>query len=186
MIWKGLKNLSNGSWIKTYTGKKFDYIDIEKNEIDIKDIAHALSLLNRYTGHTKKFYCVAQHSILVSKILEKKDKLAGLLHDASEAYLGDINTPLKILIPEYIKIEKSVQDHIYKCFKIEKFDAIKIHKADKIILATEKRDLIPNIKIEEWNLSEKPLKDKIRVDKSPVNNEMFFLDEFYKLYKTYR
>ncbi len=88
------------SWepfVITYTGKKFSFDHITQDSIDIRDIAHALSHLCRFTGHTNMFYSVAQHSLLVSEKMPggPADKLVGLLHDAAEAYINDLASPLK-------------------------------------------------------------------------------------------
>lgn len=87
-------NARKDGWIVTYTGKKFYPLDPDPDSIDIVDIAHALSNTCRFSGHTKKFYSVAQHSYCVS-LLCGEHALYGLLHDASEAYLHDISTPVK-------------------------------------------------------------------------------------------
>ncbi|KKN68080.1 hypothetical protein LCGC14_0455340 [marine sediment metagenome] len=100
-----------GPFILTYTGKMFHYDHIEPDSIDIRDIAHALSHLCRYTGHTSMFYSVAQHSLLVSEKMPggPADKLAGLLHDAAEAYVNDLASPLK----RYIEINSSY-NNVYR------------------------------------------------------------------------
>ncbi len=84
-------------FILTYTGKKFPYSDVTTDCIDIRDIAHSLSQLCRYTGHTNLFYSVAQHSLLVSEKMPggPAEKLVGLLHDGAEAYTNDLASPLK-------------------------------------------------------------------------------------------
>ncbi len=89
--WKG------GHFILTYTGRVFNYDDIDFDSIDIVDIAHALSQLCRYTGQTRMFYSVAQHSMLVAEKMPggPEEKLVGLLHDAAEAYTNDLSSPLK-------------------------------------------------------------------------------------------
>jgi hypothetical protein len=91
--------------IETFSGLFVDYDDPQPEQISIYDIAHALSQICRFGGHTRVFYSVAEHSILVSRLLGKDrslPRLAALLHDAHEAYLGDIPTPLKnALGPEY-------------------------------------------------------------------------------------
>ena len=84
-------------FIVTYTGKQFFFDDVQPDSIDIRDIAHALSQLCRFTGHSNLFYSVAQHSLLVSEKMPGRpiDKLTALLHDAAEAYIGDVSSPLK-------------------------------------------------------------------------------------------
>ena len=77
------------------SGARFYPLDPRPEEIQIEDVAHALGHLCRFAGHTSSFYTVAQHSVLVSRICEPQDALWGLLHDASEAYLGDMVRPLK-------------------------------------------------------------------------------------------
>lgn len=91
-----------GTWkvkpfILTYTGKVVHFDHITPESIDIRDIAHSLSQLCRYTGHTNMFYSVAQHSLLVAEKMTggPADKLVGLLHDAAEAYTNDLSSPLK-------------------------------------------------------------------------------------------
>lgn len=84
-----------GPWITTYTGKKFDLLNPQAKDICIEDIAHALACVNRFAGHTNKPISVAQHSVYVSRQCPGSHALQALLHDASEAYLGDITFYLK-------------------------------------------------------------------------------------------
>jgi hypothetical protein len=81
--------------ITTYTGRRIDLRDPQPDQIDIVDIAHSLSMLCRFTGHTRSFFSVAQHSVWVARSVPHELRLSGLLHDAHEAYLGDWSTPLK-------------------------------------------------------------------------------------------
>jgi 5'-deoxynucleotidase YfbR-like HD superfamily hydrolase len=83
------------SWIQTYQGGCFEPFNPHPDQIHIRDIAHALALTCRFTGHCLDFYSVAQHSVMVSQIVSHKHALAGLLHDASEAYLTDVASPIK-------------------------------------------------------------------------------------------
>src|SRR4051812_41614297 len=92
------------SWIKTFSGR-FDFLKLDPNEINIKDIAHALAHTCRFNGHCKKFYSVAQHSVYVSQIVPEVDAPAGLMHDATEAYIGDMTRPLKAMFPEFGALE---------------------------------------------------------------------------------
>ena len=107
-------------WLQTFTGKKIDLINPTREMVDIEDIAHSLSMICRYNGHCRDFYSVAEHSVMVeamgSQILLRREaerysgrlsappkptseivqqSLALLLHDAAEAYIGDLTTPLK-------------------------------------------------------------------------------------------
>ena len=82
-------------WFTTYTGKKFHIFDPSLDEIDIADIAHSLSLICRYGGHLPEHYSVAQHSVLVSNLVPENIALEALLHDAEEAYTGDMIRPFK-------------------------------------------------------------------------------------------
>lgn len=104
------------SCISTYSGKFFDILKPEDYEYTVEEIAHALSNLCRYTGHCNVFYSVAEHSVLVSRIVPRDLALVGLFHDAGEAYLGDVSSPLKKLLPEYKRIEKNVEKAIAKHF----------------------------------------------------------------------
>lgn len=87
--------MRNGDWIETFTGRKFYPLDPRADEVDIRDIAHSLALQCRFAGHVREFYSVAQHSILVGLLVPKPDRLWGLFHDASEAYLVDLPRPIK-------------------------------------------------------------------------------------------
>lgn len=81
--------------IQTYRGKYIDPFNAQASDIFIEDIAHALSNLCRFTGHVKRFYSVAEHSLHVSSLVPQEHKLTALLHDAAEAYLSDLSRPIK-------------------------------------------------------------------------------------------
>jgi hypothetical protein len=108
-----------GNWVVTFSGIHFYPLDPREDEVLLIDVAQALSNICRFNGHTKNFYSVAQHSLFVSKELEHKGYspsicLIGLLHDGSEAYICDIPTPVKLMLPEYQKMESKLQDTVYK------------------------------------------------------------------------
>jgi uncharacterized protein len=84
-----------GGFFTTFTGIRINPINPDINAINITDIARALSNCCRFGGHVRKFYSIAQHSVIVSNLCDPEDALEGLLHDASEAYLGDMVRPLK-------------------------------------------------------------------------------------------
>ena len=105
-------NVYTENSIRTYTGKVFDITVLDPDSICIEDIAHALSHVNRFAGHLEKPYSVAQHSFHVANNVSKEFKLAALLHDASEAYIGDMPSPFKKLMPDYKKIEDQIMTAI--------------------------------------------------------------------------
>lgn len=140
-----------GPWLQTFTGRPFYPQDPRPQDICIEDIAHALSLICRFGGHVREFYCVAQHSVLVSDCLvragrSRHDCLAALLHDASEAYAGDVVWPLKQVIGPlgYSAIEHAIEACIEDVYGLHIDAELKaaIKHADLRALATEKRDLV--------------------------------------------
>ena len=132
-----------GDWIATYTGKKFYPFDPRSEDIDINDILHALSNQSRFAGHCTKFYSVAQHCVLVSLMCPAEDALWGLLHDATEAYLVDIPSPLKKspAFVEYVKAEKNLMRVICDVYGLSHEEPESVKVVDKRMLATEARDL---------------------------------------------
>ena len=126
----------------TYTGKIFDPLNVEALEVDIKDIAHALSQVTRYNGHLEQPYTVAQHSLLVADLVEnhyKRPDLAiqALLHDASEAYLPDIPTDIKVTLPDFIALENRLHKHIANALGIKyPFDPI-VKEVDRLVQGCE-------------------------------------------------
>lgn len=168
------------SWIQTYTGKKFDLLNPSLDAICIEDIAHALSNICRFTGHTDRFYSVAEHSVLVSRNVPSEFALEALMHDAAEAYIGDLSTPLKALLPEYRDIEKGIWAAISNKFDLpyRLHDQVKLH--DAIALMSERRDLIPNPHGLRW-VDELEALDTYPTHAlclSPEDAEQYFLDTF--------
>lgn len=129
--------------ILTSTGRYFYFDKPDPQTVDIQDIATALSRICRFTGHTHQPYSVAQHSVYVSYLVPKEYALQGLLHDAAEAYLGDVSSPLKQMLPEYKVIERHVEQAICVRFGLPFPLHPSIKQADLRMLVTEKRDLMP-------------------------------------------
>lgn len=142
--------------VQTFTGKWVDVGNPQVAAIDPVDIAHALSQICRFNGHTRYPYSVAQHSVLVSRavrdalVLETDEErraasLAALLHDAHEAYVMDVPTPIKRLLPGYAAIEAGMLSAVARRFGLDPSDEVRylIARADRKMLATEVRDLMP-------------------------------------------
>lgn len=130
-----------GNWIQTYTGKKFYPLDPRPEDIDIADIAHALSLQCRYGGHCGTFYSVAEHSILVAQAVPRKDALWGLLHDASEAYLVDVPRPIKGELGNYYEIEANLMRVICDVFDLPHDMPASVADVDQRIVLNERAKL---------------------------------------------
>lgn len=139
------------SYITTVTGKHFDPMDPAEQEMDIYDIAHALSLICRGNGHIKSFYSVAQHSIAcaeeaIARGCTWEVILGCLLHDASEAYLSDVTRPVKKELPQYLKAEEKLQNEIYKHFigrELTEDERRKVIEIDDLMLSMEFHQLMP-------------------------------------------
>lgn len=171
---------SRGAWMQTYTGGRFFPLDPNPEEVCIEDIAQALSNQTRFNGHLDCFYSVAQHSVLVSRLCSERNRLTGLLHDATEAYVGDMIRPLKLYMPEYKEVEKKVWKAITKKFNLPEELPKEVHHFDMVVCAAEKRDLFGNSG--EW--PKMPSGDLVgRIEpSSPFEIKRTFLKEFWSLY----
>lgn len=131
------------TWLLTRSGKHFDLVDPQPDMIDLVDIASGLGNECRYAGQCRYFYSVAQHSVITSQIVAPEHALEALLHDAAEAYLKDIPRPLKQLLPDYRAIEARVDAAIRQKFGLPAEQSQAVKDADLVLLATERRDLMP-------------------------------------------
>ena len=149
-----IKKQTTSPWAHTINGGKMPLLNPTIDHVFVMDIAEALSKQCRFNGQMTSFYSVAQHSCIVMNLLPDEIKPYGLLHDAHEAYMGDITSPVKSAINEIgslraiNKITRNLDEVIHRAFGL-KFpipNDIKqlIHHADMTALATEKRDLIQN------------------------------------------
>lgn len=167
--------------IQTASGRYADLLDPQPHHIDIGDIAHALANLCRFGGHTREFYSVAQHSVLASRIVPREHALTALLHDATEAYVGDMVLPLKDLLPGYRLLEASVWRRIAAHYGLPIVLPGCVKRADLVLLATERRDLM-NEQAEPWPVLENvpTLPDTIK-PWTPVNARAQFVLRFWEL-----
>ena len=179
-----LTKLGN-SCIRTFTGLAFDYLDPKPSMICIEDIAHALSMVCRFAGQSREFYSVAQHSILVCEILPPCLGCEALLHDASEAYMGDMARPLKRHLPDYKQIEAGIMEAIAKKYDLPRLHDPEIKKADNIALAFE-ADLLMKGRVEEYGAIpddtsigvRKMAENVLSFSVSPKEAEKWFLREW--------
>lgn len=160
--------------ILTYSGLYFDLAHPTPEMVRIEDVAHALGHCARYAGHTITFYSVAQHSVLASMIVPYEHALQALLHDAAEAYVGDMTSPLKKLVPQFRAVEERVWAAIAGRFGIPAELHPEVKRADLVLLATEQRDLMPPHD-DEWALCAgvKPLSITIEPLAPTIVQEIF-------------
>jgi hypothetical protein len=131
-----------GSWMQTFTGRRFYPLAPSPDDVDPIDIAHALSLICRYGGHTRRFYSVAEHCVLMSYEVPAEDALWALLHDATEAYVGDMVRPLKHHMADYIEVEDRVAWAISERFDLDPAMPASVKAADNRILLDERAALL--------------------------------------------
>lgn len=184
-----------GGWIQTAAGRKFYPLDPRPEDVDVVDIAHALANICRFTGHTRVFYSVAQHSVIASMYANPGHELPVLLHDAAEAYLGDIARPWKRYLmvrspsagwPSLKDVEKRLLEVIFRaldCPPLMVSDQKEIDRLDAIMLATEARDLMSPL-LPEWHHTPENgfqvLPDEIK-PWSPLQATRAFLNRFHDL-----
>lgn len=129
-------------WFCTHSGAKVHILQPDPSVIRQLDIAHALARTCRFNGHVGTFYSVAQHCLLVQHHAPEELKLEALLHDATEAYLGDVIRPLKRLLPAYKKIERQWEAIIAEKYKLDTSPA-----ATQVVKALDRRALITERKL---------------------------------------
>ena len=129
------ENLYTPHCIRTVTGLYVNVFEPTPEMICIEDIAHALSMQARFGGHLPRFYSVAQHSVLVSH--KAKDALQGLMHDAAEAYILDMPSPIKKMLIGYAEVEENLMRVIAAKFGFDPVMSEETKAADKLMLEYE-------------------------------------------------
>lgn len=164
----------------TASGIYFDLANPLGRWISIGEISKALSQINRFTGHTKFPYSVAQHSVLVAALVPPHLRFAALMHDAHEALVGDMSQPLKTLCPDYKQVEARVQEALAVVFglRMEDLKHPLVRRADLRALATERRDLMVD-QHRRWPILDgiEPVKERIQ-RWSPERAQEVFLKFF--------
>jgi 5'-deoxynucleotidase YfbR-like HD superfamily hydrolase len=172
-------------YMETYSGKRVYFGRVSVDDILIEDIAHSLSQICRFTGHTKKFYSVAQHSVMVSDAQATlAEKRAGLLHDATECYLNDLSSPLKAYLGlgKYKELEDAFHEVINEKYNVNGGMTANIKKADLSALFTEKRDTL-NFPNSDWGWGDEIRRfEKTIKPKSCKKAKKQFLKRFKELF----
>lgn len=178
------KQIRNGDWILTFMGVEFWPIDPRPEEILIQDIAHALSMQCRYSGHVSQFYSVAEHSVRVAEAVPDKDRLWALLHDASEAYLVDLPRPIKRYtdIGRHYRIaEDRLMRVICRRFGLPEEQPESVTRADEAMLCVEAKELLPvNSWWMKWESCLLGTERPIGKTMSPAEAEDAFLALFFR------
>lgn len=162
--------------IRTFTGKLVDPLDLQFGDIDIRDIAHHMSNLCRYTGAVPQFYSVAQHSVIVANYpLKAEERAAGLLHDAAEAYLNDLASPIKRGpgFKAYVAADVENTEVIFRAFGLDPALLAKIKTFDNLAFEREVMSFWPTGTV---------YKEQLIVPVSPAVAEAQFLSEFRSLF----
>jgi hypothetical protein len=150
-----LSRSGKNSWLQTASGGRVSVLNPLQKEINIQDIAGSLAKQCRFNGHCQEFYSVAEHCVRGVKLIQQiwgSDSLdlqkAFLLHDASEAYIGDMIKPVKVMDPVFNAIEAKFEKVIQSRFNLNPNLYIQVKLVDQMMLVWEKRDLLPNS--EDW------------------------------------
>lgn len=175
-----------GHWMATHTGRKIDPGTMTKEDVDIEDIAWSLSHLCRYNGHCDHFYSVAQHSVYVSNIthLLGGDPKKGLLHDATECYVGDVVRPVKQRpdMENYVTLEDRVMRIIGEAFNFSiPIMTSEVNLADNIVLLSEKDQILKDSPDWGWGEDIQRMKERIK-PMYPPEAYRFFMNKYSELF----
>lgn len=129
--------------IQLRSGQYFNFDRPEDCKIQIEDIAHALGNICRFGGHCRQFYSVAQHSVYCSRYVPPGFELEALLHDAGEAFYGDVCTPLKRRLPEFQALMHRVDTVVHAALGIPLRMSPEVQDVDLRMLAAEREQLMP-------------------------------------------
>ncbi|WP_395449657.1 hypothetical protein ACHMW7_07475 [Aminobacter sp. UC22_36] len=170
-----------GPTIMLRSGAVLDFLDPHSSEFTIDDIAHGLSLICRYAGQCDRFYSVAEHCVHVSEVASDH-AYAALMHDAAEAFIGDVTRPLKQLLPAYKRIEADVERAIFDRFSVPYPLPDAVKKADLRVLAAEQAQIMPS-GTDAWAHAAGVIPAKITVKSySPPEAKQIFLQRFEQLH----
>lgn len=139
------------SWIQTFSGKDFSFVRPRIEDIELVDIAHSLSMQCRFNGHSLRFYSVSEHCCLLFDACSPENRLWGLLHDSSEAYLADVPRPVKPYLKEYAGFEDAALKVIADKYGLEWPMPDEVKRLDTLILVNE-RDQAMSTPPQDWEV----------------------------------
>jgi len=176
-------------WIQTFTGRRFYPLAPRASDVDVCDIAHALAMKCRFTGHCRPFYSVAQHSVCVGRWvdgagLNPRMGMIGLLHDAAEAYLPDVARPIKPLWPGFAEREAAVLAAVHEALGValpDEAERAAIKEADGLMMATEGAKFFPAELWRGWDVPHSAETWFVIEPMSPQAAELEFLREYVRL-----
>lgn len=168
-------------WVQTRSGKAFHLLRPTPEMVDILDVAHSLSKIVRFHGHTyRRRYTVAEHSLAVSYLVPREDALEGLLHDAAEAYVGDIVNPLKRVLGPLVRlVEEPIEQVIAEKYGLRYPFPASVREADLRMCVAE-RNALMSTPPEEWKITAEPAEWSFP-EAEPAMLAEEFLTRFYYL-----
>lgn len=170
-----------GDWLQLYTGKPFWPLDPRVEDIDIKDIAHALSMKCRYGGHCTKFLSVAEHCVHLTYHVDGLiNKKWALLHDAPEAYSADVPRPLKGMLVGWVPMEENIMRTICDRYGLPHGEPREVKYVDYAICSDEKEQIMRPSQLPWGELP--PALGVNLLGLAPEQAEQFFLSRFYDLF----
>lgn len=161
------------------SGATFDLARPRQSGFVIEDIAHGLSHTCRFAGQCRAFYSVAEHSVLVSEV-SVGFEMHGLLHDAAEAFVGDVPSPIKNLVPSYRAIEAEIQSAVFDRFNLALELPSAVKDADRAVLRAELEQVMSSEAKRQLDLSGLPA-DIVVMFLDPQRAKRKFLDRFHQL-----
>jgi uncharacterized protein len=186
-----LENLVNQDpGIALPSGGYFKFLEPETSDFTIEDIAHNLSHIARYNGAARYHYSVALHSVNVSRLVPEEFAFEALMHDAAEAFFGDMTSPLKRLCGDYCKLLEAGEAEVAKRFNLPFPHSPEVKHADMQALWAEKSHLIPTAdnhpraawpEWDDYTLPREVLKYVVLVEMNPWEAKRRFLDRYSEL-----
>lgn len=168
-------------WLQSFTGRAVFPLDITSEMIAIEDIAHSLSMQCRYNGHTREFYSVAEHCVHMSYVVPEEDALWALLHDGTEAYVGDLIRPVKQHLELFYKIENEIMIRIVDKYGLGSYEMpASVKEMDNHIIENERRALLTPSPLP-WTAHGEPIEDLVIEAWLPERAKRIYLERFLEL-----